>query len=47
MRDEVIEGLRSFSVSPYVLFFRYTNSTVEIARVLHERQDVEREFGGE
>lgn len=39
-RDELLEGLRSFVVSPYVLFFRYTDSTVEIIRVLHERQDV-------
>ena len=40
IRDEIREGLRSFVVSPYVLFYRYTDSTVEIIRVLHERQDV-------
>ncbi len=44
VRDEILDGLRSFSVKPYVLFYRYTDSTVEIARILHERQDIETKF---
>ncbi len=43
-RDELRSGVRSFAAKPYVLFFRYTDSTVEIIRVLHGRQDVESAF---
>lgn len=47
IRHEVREGLRSFVVKPYVIFFRYSDSTVEIVRVLHERQDIGRGFDEE
>ena len=40
-RGELVTGVRSFVVSPHVLFFRYTRTSVEIVRVLHERQDVD------
>lgn len=46
-RDELADGVRSFYVQPYVLFFRYSTSTVEIVRILHERRDVERAFDSE
>ena len=43
-RDEIGEGIRSFPVSPHVLFFRGVEENLEIVRVLHERQDVSRQF---
>lgn len=46
-RDEIRVGVRSFPVSPYVLFFRYEDETVEIIRVLHEKQDLDRAFSEE
>lgn len=33
--------LRSFPVSSYLLFFRYSDVSMEVVRVLHERRDVE------
>jgi toxin ParE1/3/4 len=47
IRDEIIEGLGNLSAKPYVLFFRYSDSTVEIVRILHERQDVASKFDGD
>jgi toxin ParE1/3/4 len=37
-RDEVMPGLRSILVHPYVLFYRVQAGTVEIARVLHQQR---------
>ena len=38
-RDDVMPGLRSVLVHPYVIFYRLTDTTVEIARVLHGRRN--------
>ncbi|MGV1013625.1 MAG: type II toxin-antitoxin system RelE/ParE family toxin [Methyloceanibacter sp.] len=38
-RDEVMPGLRGVLVQPHTVFYRITNSNVEIVRVLHERRD--------
>jgi toxin ParE1/3/4 len=43
-RDEVRKGLRSVSVSRYVVFYRVTKKTIEIVRVLDERRDVDSTF---
>ena len=40
-RDEVRTGLRSFAVSPHVVFYRVANNRPEIVRVLDGRQDIE------
>ena len=40
-RDDVRKGLRSVSVSRYVVFYRVTKKAIEIVRVLDERRDVE------
>jgi toxin ParE1/3/4 len=45
-RDELRPGIRSFPVSPHVVFFRYVGNVVEVVRILHERQDVDAEIGG-
>lgn len=43
LRPEIREGIRSHPVSPHVVFFRYRGSTeVQVVRILHERQDVDR-----
>ncbi len=38
-RDEVMLGLRSILVHPYVLFYRVEADTVEVVRVLHQRRN--------
>ncbi|MCI0682877.1 MAG: type II toxin-antitoxin system RelE/ParE family toxin [Gemmataceae bacterium] len=38
-RDELAVGLRSFAVSPFVIFFRIEGKTVEILRILHGARD--------
>jgi toxin ParE1/3/4 len=46
-RDDVREGLRSVSVSRYVVFYRVTKTAIEIVRVLDERRDVDAIFADE
>ena len=38
-RDEVLPGLRSVLVHPYIMFYRVSDGLVEIARVLHGRRN--------
>ena len=38
-RDEIMRGLRSALVHPYVIFYRIENGVVEIVRVLHGRRN--------
>lgn len=39
-REELAEGLRSFPVGRYVIFFRPISNGVEIVRVLHGARDL-------
>jgi toxin ParE1/3/4 len=39
-RDELRPGLRSFVVSPYVVFYRPVENTIEVLRVLHGARDI-------
>ena len=39
-RDELAEGLRSFPVGRYVIFYRAIPEGVEIVRVLHGSRDL-------
>jgi len=39
-RDDVMPGLRSILVHPYVIFYRVKEGTVEIVRVLHQRRNL-------
>lgn len=39
-RDELAEGLRSFPVGRYVIFYRPIPKGVEIVRVLHGSRDI-------
>jgi toxin ParE1/3/4 len=43
-RGDISPGVRSILAHPYVIFYRVTASTIEIARVLHERRDVATAF---
>ena len=38
-RDEVAPGLRSVLRHPYVIFYRVSNGTVQVVRVLHGRRN--------
>jgi toxin ParE1/3/4 len=44
-RDDVMPGLRSVLVHPYILFYRVSETTVEIARVIHARRNFAAIFG--
>jgi toxin ParE1/3/4 len=44
-RPELRNGLRGFSHGHYTIFWRLHGDEIEIVRVLHHRQDLEREFG--
>ncbi len=41
-RSDLLEGLRSFPVSGYVLFYRRARGRTEIVRIIHVRRDVTR-----
>ncbi len=41
-RGELGLNLRSFVVSPYVIFYRPHGDTIEVLRVLHTARDIDR-----
>lgn len=43
-RDEFSPGLRSFPIGNYLVFYRQSDSSIEIARVLHGGRDMRRLF---
>lgn len=43
-RDELAEGLRSFAVGRYVIFYLPISGGVQIVRVLHGARDIEAAF---
>lgn len=43
-RDEVREGLRSFSEGRHVIFYRIAKDTIEIVGVPHQRQELSHHF---
>lgn len=44
-RDEVREGLRSYSEGSHVVFYRARADGIEVVGILHQRQDLQRYFG--
>ena len=40
-RDDLVPGLRSFVVRPYVAFYRVAEDTIEVVRVLHGSRDID------
>jgi toxin ParE1/3/4 len=43
-RDELMSGMRSVLVHPYIIFFQVATLSIEIVRVLHQRRDLESIF---
>jgi toxin ParE1/3/4 len=41
-RDDLRPGLRCFVVSPYVVFYRSVEDTIEVLRILHGARDISR-----
>jgi toxin ParE1/3/4 len=39
-RDELAEGLRSFPVGRYIIFYRVVPAGIEIVRILHGSRDL-------
>lgn len=39
-RSELLDGLRSFPVKRYVIFYRPINGGIEIVRILHGSRDI-------
>jgi toxin ParE1/3/4 len=46
-RDDVVPGLRSVRAHPYTVFYRVTDASVEIVRVLHGRRNFPTVFSKE
>ena len=40
-RPELVAGLKSLPTNSHVIFYRITQSKIEIVRILHKRQDPE------
>ncbi|MBD2430113.1 MULTISPECIES: type II toxin-antitoxin system RelE/ParE family toxin [Fischerella] len=43
-RDDLLQGLRSFPVKPYIVFYTKITDGIEIVRVLHQSRDIENYF---
>ncbi|GJD16304.1 plasmid stabilization system [Rivularia sp. IAM M-261] len=43
-RPEIMEGLRSFPYDNYVIFFRYSDSLIEIVSIIEGHRDIEALF---
>ena len=43
-RDELLPGIRSFSIKRYIIFYRVIRDAVEVVRVLSAYRDVESFF---
>ncbi len=40
-RDELLEGVRSFTINDHVIFYKTDDDSVKIGRVLHGSRDVQ------
>jgi toxin ParE1/3/4 len=43
-RDNLIEGLRSFPVKPYIIFYILIADGIEVLRIIHQARDIEDYF---
>ena len=43
-RKELSEELRSFTVKPYIIFYKRIETYIEIVRILHQSRDIENQF---
>ena len=44
-REDILVGLRSFPIKPYVIFYSKISDGIEVIRILHQSRDVDAEFG--
>ncbi len=40
-RDDLLQGIKSFPIKPYIVYYSKIPDGVEIFRVLHQSRDVE------
>jgi toxin ParE1/3/4 len=40
-RDDLLPGIHSIRVAPYLIFYRIGEDAIEVVRVLHDRRDLE------
>ena len=43
-RDRLLEGLRSFPVKPYIIFYVLIPDGIEVLRIIHQSRDIEDYF---
>ncbi|MBD2310012.1 type II toxin-antitoxin system RelE/ParE family toxin [Chroococcidiopsis sp. FACHB-1243] len=43
-RNNLLPGLRSFPVQPYIVFYTKIADGIEIVRVLHQSRDIDSQF---
>ncbi|MFB2974156.1 type II toxin-antitoxin system RelE/ParE family toxin [Aerosakkonema sp. BLCC-F183] len=43
-RDDLVAGLRSFPVKPYIIFYNKIADGIEVVRVLHQARDIDNLF---
>jgi toxin ParE1/3/4 len=43
-RNQMLEGLRSFPVKPYIIFYILIPDGIEILRIIHQARDIEEYF---
>lgn len=43
-RDDLLAGLRSFPVKPYIIFYNKITDGIEVVRVLHQARDIDNLF---
>jgi toxin ParE1/3/4 len=43
-RDDLLTGLKSFPVKPYIIFYNKIVDGIEIVRVLHQSRDINSQF---
>jgi toxin ParE1/3/4 len=46
-QDGLLQGLKSFPVKPYIVFYVKIEDGIEILRILHQSRDFESQFGDE
>lgn len=46
-RSELGHGVRSFPFKDYIIFFRYTDTSLDILAILHASRDIAALFGGD
>lgn len=46
-QDTLLQGLTSFPVKPYIVFYVKIEDGIEILRILHQSRDLESQFGNE